>query len=151
MRSTDLRGLSPALDVELKRRPRRLRAPQPGDTIGNDAGMGFLGSIVPDEEEVVSNMLLAQFGSIPARASATGRRPISILEQMSLIVGQPHANANATGNTSGVHGAWSHAREKRQAVRRIVPEIYSPPRVTAEIVRSRNRHLLPGFAMDLAT
>ena len=45
----------------------------------------------------------------------------------------------------------SHARDKRQAVRRIVSEIYSPPLVTAEIVRSRNRHLLPGFAMDLTT
>ena len=43
----------------------------------------------------------------------------------------------------------SHARDKRQAVRRIVSEIYSPPRVTAEITRSRSRHLLPGFAMDL--
>ena len=33
----------------------------------NDAGMGFLGSIVPDEDDDVSNMLLAQFGSIPLK------------------------------------------------------------------------------------
>ena len=45
----------------------------------------------------------------------------------------------------------SRARDNRQAVRRIVSEIYSLPRVTAEIVRSRNRHLLPGFAMDITT
>ena len=32
----------------------------------NDAGMGFLGSIVPDKDDDVSNMLLAQLGSIPA-------------------------------------------------------------------------------------
>ena len=35
------------------------------------------------------------------------------------------------------------ARDNRQAVRRIVSEIFSLPRVTAEIARSRSRHFLP--------
>ena len=34
------------------------------DDHGNDARMGFLGFIAPDEDDV-SNTLLAQFGSIP--------------------------------------------------------------------------------------
>ena len=36
------------------------------DTPVNDAGMGFLEYIVPDKDDDVSNMLLAQLGSIPA-------------------------------------------------------------------------------------
>lgn len=49
----------------------------------------------------------------------------------------------------------SHLRETRSACRRLgqamVSEMYSPPRVTAELKRSRKdfRHLLPGFALDL--
>ncbi len=42
-----------------------------------------------------------------------------------------------------------YKRESRAAYRHLVSEIYSPPRVTAEIKRSRNKHLLPGFAFDL--
>ena len=30
-------------------------------------------------------------------------------------------------------------------------EIYSPPRVTAELARQRHRRLAPGFAYDLTT
>ncbi len=40
-------------------------------------------------------------------------------------------------------------RETRAAHRRIVSEIYPPPRVTAEIKRGRHAHLVPGFAFDL--
>ena len=40
-------------------------------------------------------------------------------------------------------------REKRASCRRLVSEMYSPPRVTAEIRRMKHRHLLPGFALDL--
>lgn len=43
----------------------------------------------------------------------------------------------------------SYVRERRQACRKIVSEIYSPPRVTKEIQRGRWRHLAPGFALDL--
>ena len=35
------------------------------DHHSNDAGKGFLGPIVPDEDDDVSNMHLAQFGGIP--------------------------------------------------------------------------------------
>ena len=42
-----------------------------------------------------------------------------------------------------------YGREMRSAHRRIVSEIYSPPRVTAEIKRGRHPHLVPGFAFDL--
>ena len=41
------------------------------------------------------------------------------------------------------------AREKRRTFNRIVSEIYSPPRVTAEIQRSGFKHLRAGLALDL--
>ena len=43
----------------------------------------------------------------------------------------------------------SFRREQRSCARRIVSEMYSPPRVTVEIRRGRYRHLMPGFALDL--
>jgi molybdopterin-biosynthesis enzyme MoeA-like protein len=49
----------------------------------------------------------------------------------------------------------SRLRETRSACRRLgkamVSEMYSPPRVTAELKRSQHlyRHLIPGFALDL--
>ena len=43
----------------------------------------------------------------------------------------------------------SYRREARSACNRIVSEMYSPPRVTAEIQRMRHRHIVPGFALDL--
>ena len=42
-----------------------------------------------------------------------------------------------------------YGRETRAAHKRIVSEIDSPPRVTAEIKRGRHPHLVPGFAFDL--
>ena len=42
-----------------------------------------------------------------------------------------------------------YKREHRKACSRIVSEMYSPPRVTAEIIRSKNKYVLPGFALDL--
>ena len=42
-----------------------------------------------------------------------------------------------------------HRREAASACRRMVSEMYSPPRVTKELARSRNKHLVPGFALDL--
>ncbi len=75
-----------------------------GDTV-----MSFIGSLEPDVDDVVSDMLLQQLGS-------TGR---------------------------------SHRRETRRACRRIVSEVFSPPRVTALLKETRHRHLVPGFALDL--
>ena len=45
----------------------------------------------------------------------------------------------------------SHRREKKQAVRRLVSEMYPPPRVTAMLKRMTNHGLTPGLAMDLTT
>ena len=42
-------------------------------------------------------------------------------------------------------------REKKQAVRRIVSEVYSPPRVTAMLRRMTDHGLTPGLALDLTT
>ena len=39
--------------------------------------------------------------------------------------------------------------EQRQAGRRLVSEIYSPPRITKEIVEGQWKHVAPGFAFDL--
>jgi hypothetical protein len=43
----------------------------------------------------------------------------------------------------------SYARETRQGFNRIVSEIYSPPRITAEIKRWGSTHLIPGLALDI--
>jgi hypothetical protein len=42
-----------------------------------------------------------------------------------------------------------YRREAATASRRIISEIYSPPRVTELIRRSHMKHILPGFALDL--
>ena len=42
-----------------------------------------------------------------------------------------------------------YARETRAACRRIVSEVYSPPRVTAELKRQRHKHLVAGLALDV--
>ena len=44
-----------------------------------------------------------------------------------------------------------YARERRSAVRRLVSEIYSPPRVTAAAKGLPSFGCTPGFAMDLTT
>ena len=94
------------------------------DNHGNDAGMGFLGSIVPDEDDDVSDMLLAQVGSIPPKKYGTPSRPMP-------------SNPHPTQTLSDFHGevvsfianqalsslGKSHARDERQAVRRIMNEI----------------------------
>ena len=43
----------------------------------------------------------------------------------------------------------SYNRETRAACRRLVSEMYSPPRVTAEIKRQRHKHLVAGLALDV--
>ena len=43
----------------------------------------------------------------------------------------------------------SYKRERRQGLQSIVGEIYSPPRVNAELKRSRWRHLIPGLSLGL--
>ena len=46
-------------------------------------------------------------------------------------------------------GSPRFVRERRQAGRRLVSEIYSPPRITKEIVEGQWKHVAPGFAFDL--
>ncbi len=43
----------------------------------------------------------------------------------------------------------SYRREARSSYKKMVSEMYSPPRVTEELKKMRSRHLLPGFALDL--
>ncbi len=43
----------------------------------------------------------------------------------------------------------TYRREAKQGYRRLVSEIYSPPRVTDELKQRPRRHLMPGFALDL--
>ena len=45
--------------------------------------------------------------------------------------------------------ARGYQREGRAAARRIVSEVYSPPRVTELLRKLKHRHLMPGFAFDL--
>ena len=50
---------------------------------------------------------------------------------------------------SQLGGSKRRVKDARRGYKHLVSEIYSPPRVTAEIRGSRTRHLLPGFALDL--
>ena len=50
----------------------------------------------------------------------------------------------ALGGNSG-----KYRRERSRAIRAVVSEIYSPPRVTAAARRLPHLGVLPGFAMDL--
>ena len=44
-------------------------------------------------------------------------------------------------------GSSRFVREQRQTARRLVSEIYSPPRITKEIVEGKWKHVAPGFAL----
>ncbi len=48
-----------------------------------------------------------------------------------------------------IGGSKSYAREKRKAMRHIVSEIYSPPRITKLIRELKSKWVQPGFALDL--
>ena len=52
---------------------------------------------------------------------------------------------------SQMGGGRSYKREGCQAARRIVTEVYSPPRITKLIRDSKSRHVMPGYALDLTT
>ena len=46
-------------------------------------------------------------------------------------------------------GGRSFRRERQAAVRKIVSEVYSPPRVTQEIKNGKWKHFAPGLALDI--
>ncbi len=73
-----------------------------------DMSVGFIGSLSPNIDDEISEILLQQLG-----------------------------------------GTKRFIREKRQGYKKMVSETYSPPRVTKELKRSRNKYLVPGFALDL--
>ena len=77
--------------------------------IGNLEVQGDLGHLEPSVDDVVSEILLAQLGSL------------------------------------GRH----YRREARQSAKALVSEVYSPPRITEMIQKSRSRHLAPGLALDI--
>ena len=43
----------------------------------------------------------------------------------------------------------SYQREKVRALRNMVSEVYSPPRITKQLANSKNEWLVPGFSLDL--
>ena len=43
----------------------------------------------------------------------------------------------------------SYSRDRKTAFRKVVSEVFSPPRITAHLSRFPNKDLLPGFALDL--
>ncbi len=86
-----------------------------------DVNMGFVGSLAHDVD-------CGSLGSL---------EPSFDDEISALMLAQ-------MGCTSRAYG-----REGRAAARRIVSEVYSPPRVTELLRRLKHRHLMPGFAFDL--
>jgi hypothetical protein len=79
------------------------------DFVGSIEAGTELGSLEPDVDDFVSDLLLQQLGAL----------------------------------------SRSYKREARKAAKAIVSEIYSPPRVTSMLRRSRTRYVAPGFALDL--
>ena len=47
--------------------------------------------------------------------------------------------------------ARRYQREKKQGIRRLVSEIYSPPRVAKMLAKMPSDEILPGVAFDIAT
>ena len=80
-----------------------------GTANDNDIDMGFIGSLEPEVDDFVAQMMLQQLG-------AMGR---------------------------------NYKREARAGYKHLVSEIYSPPRITAELKKQRRGCLLPGFAFDI--
>ena len=64
---------------------------------------------------------------------------------------EPSFDDDVSGMLLAEMGSSGRVRRKdgRKAVRRLVSEIYSPPRVTELLKRTRSRHLMAGFALDL--
>ena len=78
-------------------------------------------------------------------------------EPMDVTMGMIGSLESATGDAicemllAELGSSKSYKREKRQAMRRLrIAEIYSPPRVTAELAKSRSQHFAPGMALDLS-
>ena len=91
------------------------------DTPAGDVDMGFVGSLSHD-------VSCGHLGSL---------EPSFDDEVSALMLAQ-------MGCTSR-----GYRREGRTAIRRLVSEVYSPPRVTELLRKLKHKHLMPGFALDL--
>ena len=60
---------------------------------------------------------------------------------------QPLHRTSVIGGLGGSAGRYK--RERKAAIRAVVSEIYSPPRVTAAVKLLPELKLIPGFALDL--
>ena len=118
-RTEDLRGGAPGYDEPEP-------ATRSGGT-GGDVAMDTSGND-GDVESTSGDADMGFLGSLEPR-------PSDIVSEMMLM------QLGSTGN--------AYKRETRRALKQLVSEIYSPPRITAELRRRRRRWLLPGFALDL--
>ena len=121
----------------------------------------------PPESPTVSEAERALFGSPPSpTASPAPLSPTaSEAERAERALFGPDDDMNAIGNVQLIRGAASImqmepddltytlklVRDLGGDARRMVAEIYSPPRVTAAAKRLPHYGLLPGFAFDLRT
>ena len=77
---------------------------------------------------------------------------LSVIEQEELLSSELLACAAETVQIVAALGGQrvGYRRERRQAVRKMVSEIYSAPRVTKALKLMPSMELVPGFALDLS-
>ena len=102
------------------------RADSPGHPAPSDADIG---EIPPNDHGNDDAMSVGFLGSLEPSAGDT--ISMMMLQELGAVTNR------------------SRGRERRTAFRRAIAEIYSPPRVTAELLRQKNRQILPSFALDL--
>ena len=110
---------------------------------------------VPDQEEVpvAPNVADAEMDADPA--TSNGDVEMDFVGHLSTADGigslEPSVEDFVAELLIGQMGGTSrkHRRETNNAARRMVSEIYSPPRVTQRIRDARVKHVMPGFAYDL--
>ena len=89
----------------------------------------------------------------PVNAEAADIQPIlDLIEQEKLLSSEIVKSAAETSRIVAAPGSQrtGYRRERRQAVRQMVAEVYSAPRVTKALKLMPSLKLLPGFALDLS-
>ena len=105
-----------------------------------DMGAGD-GNMTDDDDDVVTAMM--SIGELKKRIQESQQHIQQLEDREASDVVQVLAMLGADPR--------SYRREHKQAVRRVVSEVYSPPRVTEMLKGMSNHGLTPGLALDITT
>ena len=100
----------------------------------NDTDMEFMGNLNPESDDDISAVMIEQLGIVDHRRRNNSKRYRT--------EGMPSERA------VGLPKEW-RPQKYRESQKFLVSEIYSPPRITAEVRRGKYKHLSPGIAFDL--